>query len=325
MTRRAVATTLITLTTGAVALPAIAMTVLGLVPRLQVRHVRLALASSFVHLGGPLWALVLVGGVALWLLTRARTAATTALVAVAALAVHAAWIAPYYRADTRPSRPVLGLTSLNVQDGNTDGESLARRLAGSDVVVLLEATPETVAALSRAGMDQRYPHRAGRGAPGVAGTVIYSRLPMTDLGTGPTIFESRLVRVEAPTGPVLVAGVHPVNPLNGTGPWVVDAAQLHSWLRPHLGQDIVVAGDFNSVDRHVTMRPYWDAGLRDAAQLAGSGLPLTWPAGGQPAPFPVIGIDHVLVAPRLTVTRHELLQVPDTDHLGVRVTVGTTA
>lgn len=315
-------TVLLGLTAFCVAIPSAVLTALGLVPRLQARHLRLAQAASFVHWGTLGWALALGLLVAVWMLVRRRGAALPVAIAAICLALHASWVLPYYRSDPPAARAALGITALNVEFGNTDGESLARRLAASDVVVLEEATAETVRALSAAGMNKRFPHRAGNGAPDVRGTVIYSRLPMTDLGTGPTELESRLVRVQTAHGPVLVAAVHPINPMGGVGPWAVDAARLHAWLRPHFGADLVVAGDFNAVDRHVTMRPWFDAGLRDAADSAGAGLPRTWPVAGTPAPFPLIAIDHVLMSRRLTAMRYERLIVPDTDHAGVRVTLG---
>lgn len=325
MGRVRASTVLLSLAAAGLALPSAVLTTLGLVPRLQTRHVRLAQAASFVHWGTVGWALVLGLLVAVAVLVRRRLSALPVVVAALALALHASWLIPYYRADPPAARTALSVTTLNVEFGNTDGESLSRQLAASDVVALEEATPETVRALSAAGMDQQFPHRAGVGSPGAAGTVIYSRLPMTDLGPGPTDFQSRLVRVQTAHGPVLVAAVHPVNPMSGVGPWVADATRLQTWLRPHVGEDLVVAGDFNSVDRHVTMRPWFAAGMRDAADSAGAGLPRTWPVEGTPAPFPLIAIDHVLITPRLTATRYEGLRVPDTDHAGVRVTLGFTA
>lgn len=318
-------TVLLSLAAACLALPSAVLTALGLVPRLQARHLRLAQAASFVHWGVVGWALALGLLIAVWVLVRRRAAALPVGIAAICLLLQASWVIPYYRADPPAARTALGVTTLNVEFGNTDGESLARRLAASDVVVLEEATPETVRALSAGGMDKRFPYRAGNGAPGPTGTVVYSRLPMTDLGRGPTDFESHLVRVQTAHGPVLVAAVHPVNPMSGVGPWAVDAARLHAWLRPHFGEDLVVAGDFNAVDRHVTMRPWFDAGLRDAADSAGAGLPRTWPIAGTPAPFPLIAIDHVLITRRLTAMRYERLIVPDTDHAGVRVTLGFSA
>ncbi|GAB3702060.1 endonuclease/exonuclease/phosphatase family protein [Mariniluteicoccus flavus] len=320
MTRRSALIALLVVLAVLVALPSAVATALGMIPRLQVLHIRLAQASSFLHYGGLGWLVALGLGGAAWVLTRRRALLLVVVPALAGVLLHASWVAPYYYPNPQPARAPLGVTVLNVEFGNADGETLARRLAGSDVVALLEATPETITALTKAGMDNRFPHRVGRGAPGVAGTVVYSRLPLTDLGQGPTTLESRLVRVQTPGGPVLVAAVHPINPMSGPGPWAVDAALMHDWLRPHLGSDLIVGGDFNAIDRHITMKPFWDAGLRSTADITGAGFQRTWPMNRKFLPA-LIGIDHILVSPRLTAERHEVLRFDDTDHAGVRATV----
>lgn len=303
-----------------IGLPSAALTLLGVWPQLQARHDLLPFAASFIHYGTLGWILTLLITIMLWRLTHHRWLPWLALGCAAALAVHALWLWPYLRAKNEPQQAALTVTVINIEVGHDDPRSLARRLGGSDVVILIEATPETVATLARTDMVKRYPHRVGDGAPGPAGAVIYSRLPMTDMGVGPTQLESRLVKVTTAAGPVLVAGVHPRNPQGGAGEWSVDAALLHSWLRPHMAQDMVIAGDFNAIDRHVTMRPYADAGYRNAATIAGGGLPRTWP-NDRVYP-PVIGIDHILLSPRLSVSALETLDVPGTDHRGLRATVG---
>ncbi len=102
-----------------------------------------------------------------------------------------------------------------------------------------------------------------------------------------------------------------------------EAADLRDWLAARdRSVDTVVAGDFNAVDDHLTMRALYDDGWRSAANLAGVGFVRTWPANRRIPPM--IGIDHVLVDGRLTATAFSTFEVPGTDHLGVRAVIAGT-
>ncbi|WP_460743371.1 endonuclease/exonuclease/phosphatase family protein [Mariniluteicoccus endophyticus] len=322
MTRR-ILTILFAVLAVLAAIPSTATLTLGLLPRLQGRSTLLAQVSAFLHYGLLGWLVTFLLALAALTAARHRSMMLLVVPALAGLVVQTSWVAPYYVNDSAVSDTLLGVTVVNVEFGHMGGPELVKALKGNDVVIVLEATPETLAALTKAGMDRDYPHRAGRGAPGVRGTVVYSRLPVKDLGMGPTLLESRLVSVETPSGPILVAGVHPVPPIRSAGEWAVDAAALHGWLAPHLDKNLVIAGDFNAIDRHATMQPYWKAGYRSSADLAAGGFQRTWPRDGMSfVRFPLVGIDHVLLSPHLTAQRHQLVRVSDTDHLGVRTVVG---
>lgn len=304
--------------------PATAAAGLGLFPEFQAGSTRLAKAASFIHFGLLGWIAAVVFGIGSLLAARGRWPWLVAAPAVAGFALQSWWITPYYVADRDHGTPSFELSVINVEFGADDPQTLRERVEGSDVVVLLEADAQTVQRLQQHGFAERFPHRVGEGAADpVSGTVIYSRLPMKDLGLAPTAFESRLVRLETPTGPVLLAGVHPVNPMGGARDWTQDAAALESFLRPHFDEPLVIAGDFNAIDRHHTMQPWWDAGLRSSADLSGAGLQRTWPQGGwEGVPTAVIGIDHVLVSLKLSASEHRLFTIPDSDHAGIRTRIG---
>ena len=126
---------------------------------------------------------------------------------------------------------------------------------------------------------------------------------------GPTLAE--VVRDEGAQEPERVAA------------WLRQAADLRGWLAAR-DQTIptVVAGDFNSVDDHSTMRDLYADGFHSAANLAGAGFVRTWPANRRVPPL--IGIDHILVDGRLTATAFSTFEVPGTDHLGVQAVVAGT-
>jgi endonuclease/exonuclease/phosphatase (EEP) superfamily protein YafD len=78
-----------------------------------------------------------------------------------------------------------------------------------------------------------------------------------------------------------------------------------------------VAGDFNASQDHAAFRRILDAGVRDAARLAGSSRAPSWPARTTPA----FGaqIDHVLVSEDFSARDARFLDLPGTDHRALLV------
>ena len=302
------------------AVPGAATAVLGLFPGLHALWWPVAAAAAFLHWGVFAWALAVLLALAARRVARRRAAAAvvTAL-AVAGLALQVSWLVPSFVPDAEPvAGEALVVLTLNVEVGTAADEpaEIARLAGQADVVVLQEVTRQSVADLGRAGLDERFPHRIGEGEAGASGTVVYSRFPLELVAWVPTSLESVIVRAHTPDGPLTIAGVHPMHPM---GPWVADAATVREALRPHLGERLVVAGDFNAVDRHLTMRDLADDGLRDAVDVAGAGWVCTWPADR--AFPPVVGIDHVLVSASMTALEVRPVEVAGTDHAGLLVTV----
>ncbi|OYO21007.1 endonuclease [Enemella dayhoffiae] len=296
---------------------------LGAFPRLQLRDTRLTQLASFVHLGlvGWLVASVCLFGALAALRPRQRVwAALPAGLSALAMACQLIWVAPYLLPNQTRHGAEVRVAALNLEFGQADPDQVIAAVREAEVVVLTEITPEARDALSRKGFDRLFPHRVGEGAPGVSGTSIHSRHPLQQVSEAGTVLESRLVRVRLPSGSLLVAGVHPINPMGGADAWAKDAARLRAWLAPHDRERVVVAGDFNAVDRHATMRPWFGAGYRSSADLTGAGLQPTWPTRGNGS-IPLITIDHVLVSSSMTATSHRVFRVDGTDHAGVIATV----
>ena len=94
--------------------------------------------------------------------------------------------------------------------------------------------------------------------------------------------------------------------------WVKDLAAL-----PAPAPDVlrVLAGDFNATFDHAALRAVLGRGYDDAARAVGRGRAWTW----RPLrlPFPRLGLDHVLVDPRIRVASVNLVRVAGSDHRSV--------
>jgi endonuclease/exonuclease/phosphatase (EEP) superfamily protein YafD len=290
----------------------------------------LAKVASFIPYGLVMWvpAMVLLGTATIRSWRHHRPGRVVlgvlSLLAAAGLTAAAAWEAPAFIPDRRPVvTPPLTVISLNVA-GTADPTAVTQAAAGADVVVFVEASEGWRLSLPER-FYQWFPHQAPPMHTMDVGSVIFSRYPLRAGDLPPSnSFQLSAAIVDTPQlGPVRVAAVHPCNPYCGDGLWMREAAHLRSWLA---GRDLtiptVVAGDFNSVDDHSTMRDLYADGFRSAANLAGAGFVRTWPANRRIPPL--IGIDHILVDGRLTATEFAAFEVPGTDHLGVQAVIAGT-
>ena len=290
-------------------------------------------------LSGWVMPLILVAG-ALFALTRwwraTAVAAVVALFAVAALFQLPDLISSARAASTRGGLTPLKVMSLNIEIGGVDpGQLVARvRQERPDVLVLTELTPEAVARLHAAGLDDVLPHSFARPGPNATGTGIWTQQPLTDQRAIPGTTYAALVGTLAVNGrPVTIAGVHPNAPTD-LGRWESDYRILAQELDPKTvgafpatgSWGEVVAGDFNSAVTNGPLARLLDTGLQDGA-LRGPSPLATWFGAGQtwPAdyPFPpVIRIDHVLTDRGTGVQSFDTFRIADTDHLGVIATIG---
>ena len=306
------------------AVPAVAATWLRVVPPSSER---LAKVASFIPYGLIFWlpAVLLIGIAAARALRHRspgrRVLVPLALLCVSGLVASAIWQGSAFVADRRPAlTEPLTVTSINVAV-RADPVAAAKAVTGADVAVFVEAQAEWVASLPQA-FRTAFPYQAPAvGSEGAVGsdTVIFSKYPIVaSEALPPSNFQQWSAVVRTPQlGQVRVVAVHPCNPYCRPGLWVQDATQLRGWLASHRDtMPMIVAGDFNAVDDHLTMQNLYADGFRSAAALAGAGFVRTWPADRSFPPL--IAIDHVLVTPDLTATSFGTFRVPGTDHLGVR-------
>lgn len=270
-----------------------------------------------------LMAAALVTAVAAALRRWRITAASGILLAVHLVLAAAWWLPGPHRAATGAGEPLVVLVS-NLQLGMGDTADVAAevRERDVDVVVLVEATTATLDGLRAEGVTRRLPHTAG--TPGesmsASGTLILSRHPLRTAGVpAPPALRHDLpvALVDAPSGEVLLAGVHPVSPVpRDAVAWHRELDAVARWSAG-LPSDlpVVLAGDFNATADHPVFRRLVGTGLSDAQREMGRGRRRTWPTVRN-GPPPLVDLDHVLVR-GLDVTAFARVPVADSDHDGV--------
>lgn len=248
------------------------------------------------------------------------TALTALVVAVASL--HVVWLAPSFigSAAAQAKGQHLRVLTINTQRGAADTEQIVAAVDDLkvDVLVVEEITPQLAERLRENGLDERLPHEAGEGKPTYAGTVVFSAFPLSDQRRVPTFFDSLLVTVALPDGPMRLLAVHPVHPLRSAAAW----QREHALIRTAAVDADVVAGDFNATLDHRPMRSLGDQGFRSVAEIAGTGWAPTWPSNGRgrlPGPLSprLVQIDHIMVRSGWAVADVRRVAIDDTDHTGV--------
>ncbi|WP_147917701.1 endonuclease/exonuclease/phosphatase family protein [Ruania zhangjianzhongii] len=224
----------------------------------------------------------------------------------------------------------LTILSLNVQYGRADRQAVVDAVTSHDVdvLVLLEADEALLADLAALGLAGQLPHRTEPIASGgAAGSAILSAHPLQlegriRLPEGVAQFDQPVAVVEHPElGPVRVAAVHPVPPIDAVASWQASLRGLDDWQATHADLPLLLAGDFNAGYPHPQFRAI-AADLTDTASLAGPLPRPTWPLGARVPAF--TAIDHVLVRDLVPVG-WEQVTVPGTDHRGIVATVTSAA
>ena len=175
-------------------------------------------------------------------------------------------------------------------------------------------------ALRAAGIEDLLPHAhvipARSGSTPSASGAVWSRRPIRSHGRTPGGFEQPWVRLATDSGrDVELTAIHTTPP--STSPSAVRAWSDDLAALPGPERDVlrVLAGDFNATLDHAALRAVVRRGYADAACRAGRALAWTW----RPLrlPFPRLGLDHVLVDPRIAVRAVELVRVRGSDHRAV--------
>ena len=269
---------------------------------------------------------------AMALFAVARRWALTILAAAVSLTMLAV-LAPRYLGPERPQVPTVAVRVLtaNLGLGQADPRGVvALADATADVLVLQEMTPQAANALSAAGVDAIFPHRAIDPQPMAAGIGVWSRHPIVGAAPVPGYqmpMLSARIRVPGVRFDATVLAVHLAAPWVQPLRWFRgDIEQLPSTLDA-LARDagsgaVIVAGDLNATYDMRPFRALLDEGYRDAAEQAGAGLTRSYPS--RPWRPPVVGIDHVLVR-NGTATSAYTVTVPGSDHRGLATTIDLPA
>lgn len=256
---------------------------------------------------------------ALAIATRRWPLAVAWLVVVAMFAVI---VLPRTLPDGNPdvSGPRVKVLALNAFNGTVDATALmaAIRAIRPDVLILVEYAPWLADSLANQGLGELLPNRVGEPLDDAWGSAVFSRHPLRPgdapiPGSGPAQIPAV---VTLPGGQELdVVAVHACAPSSGwrAGCWASSIQALPP--APSAGGRLrVLAGDFNSSLDHAVLRELIATGYRDAADVVGKGLTMTWPYYEQPPFFPKVAIDHVLADERIAVLGFEAFALPHCDH-----------
>jgi endonuclease/exonuclease/phosphatase (EEP) superfamily protein YafD len=288
--------------------------VLFAVPSLQAVNRPLAfLACLIPYVPIPL---VIAGLGLLLALPRGRRWLAVGLLVVSLVAASAPWWRFPTAWTPRPTAGALRALSLNAEFGQADQDTILRLAASADILAFQENTPEFVQSLEEKGLLQEFPYRLGTAEYEAYGTMMWSRTPLTLVATGQTRYTSLVVHTTVHDTVWTVSTLHAVSPLDGSRAWEQDAVGIANLLRPYVGERLVVVGDFNSIDEHLTMRRIRDVGLQDSMTgwplAAGDGWQVSWPNDPR-VPF-LVRIDHALHSASVDAWRPSFVTLSGTDH-----------
>ena len=276
-----------------------------------------ALAHFRVHL------LILAVPVAFAALALGRWRALWWTLAAVVLAV--VGLAPLWERELpRQNGAALSVMTANLYQRNPDSEGMRAALVEADADILV--THETSKAVQTGpdALTRHYPYRLALTTRGqTLRTVIWSKFPMRD---GRLMLEDQIEPTGAhaaiaitPEVDVTVIALHLAHAAFGNQARQI--AALDEIANTH-EEPRIVLGDFNATP--------WSHAMREIERRTATrripGYRVTWrgryktPFGEIPSP---IGqpIDHVLISPGLGVDAIETIEIPGSDHLGVRATL----
>jgi endonuclease/exonuclease/phosphatase (EEP) superfamily protein YafD len=246
--------------------------------------------------------------------------------ALAGLLLNGYWLAPLYAGSGAGTKTDLTLMTFNLEYGQGDattvvGTAVERKV---DVLVLEEVTYREYQSLTRAGLAELLPHRAGKPDYSAAGTMVFSRYPLSGASRLQVSNGGLSVTVHA-ARPFRLLAVHPAQPVNDTPGWHSDLAHVRSAAAQAVrAGPTVVAGDFNATRDHKPFRDILAVGLRDAADEANSGWQPTWPesvprsakSNSTKGAFlrPLIQIDHLLTGHQFSAVTTSTVMIAGSDH-----------
>ena len=218
------------------------------------------------------------------------------------------------RTEVPGSARTLRVMSANVLFGRADIRQVAELARAVDVVAIQENTPRFDDGL-QAVLSGDFPYRLGTSRDDAGGTTLWSRTPLTLVANGDTRFTSVLATTTVRGVPWTVATVHPAPPQMGSRLWESDGRKVLELVRDHVDENLVVVGDFNAIEEHLTMRRLAEAGLRNAmsASAGAAGWQTSWPALWAGAPS-LIRIDHALHSGVVRAWRPRYTRVRGSDH-----------
>ncbi|MFD5748451.1 endonuclease/exonuclease/phosphatase family protein [Streptomyces sp. NPDC127033] len=272
----------------------------------------LLLAGLLRWRAGAVWALVVIGAVG-WFLRPYETGTGSEVRAAGAVSGSGG---------TAPA--TLKVLTSNVEFGQAaSGLVEAIRREKPDLIFVQECEFSCTRLLDERIPAADYPYRNMVRASGAEGSSILSRFPLTDTAgiPGTLAMPGSAARIGDRTVQLQLA--HPLPPIPGmVGDWRTELGRIRAYAtaQKEAGAPLILAGDFNATRDHAVFRALLDAGrLRDSALLAGAGHTPSWPSD---VPRPLgAQIDHVLVSDDFSVRSARFLDLADTDHRSLLVTL----
>lgn len=252
---------------------------------------------------------------------RALAAALTAGT-LAALALHAFWLAPVLTASPATAAgDEVRVMTINLTYGRASPSRVVALAVDNrvDLLVLEEVDPQIVAGLEAAGLSRVFAHSAGEPEDGAAGTMVFSTEELSDVVRLDTTFASWSMRVG---DDLSLVAAHSAPPTGDTADWHADHRAI-AVAAEQAAQDgdgaALVVGDLNATPDHEVLHTLGDLGYDDAATQAGSRWQPTWPAEAGPSVLgigvpPLVAIDHVLFDRGLRVVSTDTADVDGGDH-----------
>jgi len=241
--------------------------------------------------------------------------------AVALFALCAYWQAPLFIGGGGGGESNITVASVNMKFGQADADEIVAMVRDNevDLLSLQELTPEAVVALNAAGLDGELGYSEVLAEPGITGTGLWSRYPLTNVEELQGFVSGQIVAtVEAPEGSFTMLAVHPRAP--GSRNHIGWEAEMNL-LRDELGAidgPVIVAGDFNTTRDHRVFREIEALGYSNAADRIDAGFHPTFRQGTEMVPLVVI--DHVLTRDiPLRPATYSTLVITGADHRAVIV------
>ncbi len=228
-------------------------------------------------------------------------------------------VLPDGAASQRLGGPTLSVVSANSHRGEARFLDLIRlvRAQHADILNVQELTPAGALGLRRLGLGATLPYAVLAIRTGASGGGIYSRYPLRPLppAAGTDVRMPRAIVKVPGYGRLRVVDVHPLPPdsSQGVDDWRSGLRSLPS--AEHGGPPWLLAGDFNATLDQAELQRVLGHGFRDAADVRGAGLQMTWPSGGTIPP--PVAIDHVLADQRISIIDFGVDDLPGSDHRAI--------